>query len=308
MRTSSTRLGHSLISIPILPVKLYLFMHKTSVELNTRHVTVVLCICISFAGYKKGIGIDMKLWKKTLIIAACVIMLYPSATAAAANYTVVPKDSLYKISQLFKVPIDTIKKDNNLSTNTIYPGQVLNINSLEYTVKSGDSLFIIATRYGIPLANLRIANNKWDNLLIPGQKLVIPGAKTESQAQAVISHTQAEVDLLARLIEAEAAGEIYQAKVAVGGVVVNRVQSSEWPNSITSVIYQKIGEYQQFTPVKNGMINNKPSEDSLKAAKAALNGSDPSNGAMFYFDDSSTNQWLWSKTRTAYLDSMVFVK
>lgn len=250
----------------------------------------------------------MKLWKKTLIIAACVIMLYPSATAVAANYTVVPKDSLYKISQLFKVPIDTIKRDNSISTNTIYPGQVLNISSLEYTVKSGDSLYLIATRHGIPLANLRMANNKWDHLLMPGQKLVIPGVKPESQAKAVISHTQAEVDLLARLIEAEAVGEIYQAKVAVGGVVVHRVQSSEWPNSITSVIYQKIGEHQQFTPVKNGMINNKPSEDSVKAAKAALYGSDPSKGAMFYFDDSSTNQWMWSKTRTAYIDSMVFVK
>lgn len=250
----------------------------------------------------------MKLWKKTLIISACVIMLYPSATAAAADYKVVPKDSLYKISQLFKVPIDTIKKDNNLSSNTIYPGQVLNINSLEYTVKSGDSLYLIASGYGIPLSNLRMANNKWDNLLMPGQKLVIPGVKPESQAKAVISHTKAEVDLLARLIEAETGGEIYQAKVAVGGVVVNRVQSPDWPNSISSVINQKIGEYQQFTPVKNGMINNKPSEDSIKAAKAAINGSDPSKGAMFYFDDSSTNQWLWSKPRTAYIDSMVFVK
>jgi spore germination cell wall hydrolase CwlJ-like protein len=129
-----------------------------------------------------------------------------------------------------------------------------------------------------------------------------------SSADSVIPYTNSELDLLARLIEAEAAGEIYEAKVAVGGVVVNRVQSPEWPNNITNVINHISGGYYQFTPVKNGMISKPASSDSIKAAKAAIYGSDPSKGALFYFDDSSTNQWLWSKTRTAYIDHMVFVK
>jgi spore germination cell wall hydrolase CwlJ-like protein len=96
--------------------------------------------------------------------------------------------------------------------------------------------------------------------------------------------------------------------VAVGGTVVNRVQSSEWPNSITDVVYQVINGYYQFTPVKNGQINNTPSDAAVKAAWDALYGKDPSNGAQFYFDDSSTNSWLWSRPITVQLGHMVFVK
>jgi spore germination cell wall hydrolase CwlJ-like protein len=112
---------------------------------------------------------------------------------------------------------------------------------------------------------------------------------------------------LARLITAETTGQPYEAMVAVGGVVVNRVQSPDWPSSITAVINHVTGGYYQFTPVKNGYINSPPSDIAVKAAWDALYGSDPSNGACFYFDDSSTNQWLWSKPITARIGSMVFV-
>jgi spore germination cell wall hydrolase CwlJ-like protein len=110
------------------------------------------------------------------------------------------------------------------------------------------------------------------------------------------------------LITAEATGQPFNAKVGVGAVVVNRVQSKEWPNSINSVINQVIGEYYQFSPVKNGHINKPASKVARKAAWTAIKGGDPSNGAMFYFDDSSTNQWMWSKPHTAYIGNMVFVE
>ncbi|MDF2942550.1 MAG: hypothetical protein K0S01_1408 [Herbinix sp.] len=253
----------------------------------------------------------MNITKKLVVLMATVlfcITLYP-ATASAAVYTIVPNDSLYKLSVLFKAPIDTIKSDNKLTTDHIYPGQTLYISADAYTVKSGDTMYLIAKRYGITLYSLQKANNKWDNNLQPGQQLILPGIKpSTTSSKTVISYTPAEVDLLARLINAEAEGETYEAKVGVGAVVVNRVQSSDWPNTITSVIYQKIGEYYQFTPVKNGQINNAATDESIKAAWAALYGSDPSNDAMFYFDDSSTNQWMWSKPITARIDSMIFVK
>ncbi len=231
----------------------------------------------------------------------------PSKTYAA-DYTVVPNDSLYLISQLFKVPIETLKQDNYLTTDVIQPNQVLYVDARLHTVTGGDSLYLIAKHYGIPLASLRRANHKWDNLLLPGQQLIIPGIKSVGGTNTVIPYTTDELDLLARLIEAEAAGEIYEAKVAVGGVVVNRVQSTEWPNTITDVINHVSGGYYQFTPVKNGTIHKPASSDSIKAAWAALYGSDPSKGALFYFDNSSTNQWLWSKPKTAYIDNMIFAK
>lgn len=250
----------------------------------------------------------MKRPGKILLITLCILYSLSPVTAFAASYTVAANDSLYKIGQLFHTPVSTLKQDNNLSSGTIYPGQVLYVAAKVHTVKSGDSLYTIAKQYGIALDALRKANNKWDNQLIPGQKLTIPGVKASGSSDAVISYTKSELDLLARLIEAEAGGESYPAKVAVGAVVVNRVQSPDWPGTIKKVINHVAGGYYQFTPVKNGMIKKPASSDSVKAAKAALYGSDPSNGALFYFDNSSTNAWLWAKPRTASIDNIIFVK
>lgn len=252
----------------------------------------------------------MNTLRKVVKLAACVLVTLSlcTATAYAADYKVTSNDSLYKIGQLFKTSVNTIKSDNNLSSEQIYPGQVLYVPAATYTVKSGDTMFLIAQRYGISLTSLQKANNKWDNNLIPGYKLILPGVKPVSDSQTVIPYTKSEVDLLARLITAEAGGESYQAMVAVGGVVVNRVQSSDWPNNINDVIHQVIGGYYQFTPVKNGYINKPASDIALRAAWAALYGSDPSKGAIFYFDDSTTNQWLRAKTVMARIDTMTFVK
>lgn len=252
----------------------------------------------------------MKITKKAVIFIACILITSTlnSAIVYAADYTIVPNDSLYKLSLLFNTSVNTLKSDNQLNSDALYPGQVLSVPADLYTIKSGDSVYLIAKKYGIPLSSLRQANNKWDNTIYPGQKLIIPSIKPVSGSGTVISYSANEVNLLARLITAEAGGEAYEAMVGVGGVVVNRVLSPDWPSSITSVIYQVIGEYYQFTPVKNGHINNPPSDAALRAAWASLYGSDPSKDAMFYFDDSSTNQWMWSKTVTARIDSMVFVK
>lgn len=259
----------------------------------------------------------MNMLKRAGILAATVLFSLTifSASAYAADYTIVPKDSLYQIGILFKTPVSTLMTDNSLKSSTIYPGQVLEVPAEEYTVKYGDTLYLIAKKYGISLASLRKANGKWDNLLVPGQKLILPGIKpagstgnTSAGTGTVISYTKAEVDLLASLIAAEAVGEPYEAMVGVGAVVVNRVQSPDWPNSISLVINHVTGGYHQFTPVKNGTINNPPTDASLRAAWAALYGSDPSKGALFYFDDSSTNEWMWSKPMTTKIGHMVFAK
>lgn len=259
----------------------------------------------------------MSLLKKAgaMIATAIASVAFITSTAYAADYTVVQNDSLYKIGTLFNTTVNSIMTDNRLSSTTIYPGQILDVPAPIHTVKRGDTLYRISIRYGISLTALQKANNEWDGRIVPGQQLLIPQGRlieksipATNTSKTVISYTQAEVDLLARLITAEAIGETYDAKVGVGAVVVNRVQSSEWPSSINTVINHVAGGYHQFTPVKNGMIHNQPTDDAVKAAWAALYGADPSKGALFYFDDSSTNTWLWSKAITARIDSMVFVK
>ena len=114
------------------------------------------------------------------------------------------------------------------------------------------------------------------------------------------------MDLLARLITAEAQGEPYEAKVAVGAVVINRVQSGVWANTIEAVIYQRINGYYQFTPVQNGWINKPAESESIKAAQAALSGADPTNGAQFYYDDKATNAWILAKPVSVKIGHMIY--
>ncbi len=249
----------------------------------------------------------MKLLKKLSIITLCFLLLFPAVGVSAATYTVASKDTLKSLSSLFNTNVTTLRYSNNFDVNSFSSGDKIYAHAHVYKVKRGDSLYKIATKYGISVSSLKKANGKKNNLIMPGQKLLIPGIKPK-KSDIVIPYSNGEADLLAKLIEAEAGGESMQAKIAVGAVVVNRVQSGVWAPTITKVIYQKFGEYYQFTPVKIGTIHNTPSAESRKAAWFALYGSDPSNGADFYFDLSSKNEWLWSKPQTAKIGNLVYAK
>ena len=108
------------------------------------------------------------------------------------------------------------------------------------------------------------------------------------------SSTASDLQLMARAINGEARGEPYEGQVAVGAVILNRVKSSQFPNTIAGVIYQSGA----FTAVADGQINVPIEEGStvLKAAQDALNGWDPTGGAIYYFNpDTATNKWIWSR-------------
>lgn len=99
------------------------------------------------------------------------------------------------------------------------------------------------------------------------------------------------LDLLARCVYAEARGEPYTGQVAIAAVVLNRVRSSSFPNTISGVIYQKGA----FTCVSDGQINYSPNSTAYQAAKDALNGSDPTNGCLYYYNPATaTSKWIWS--------------
>jgi N-acetylmuramoyl-L-alanine amidase len=252
---------------------------------------------------------------KVLFIALPLALIFLSQTALAAGYTVVKGDSLYTIASKYNITVAAVKQSSNVTSNTLYPGQVLNIPTKVYAVKSGDTLYLIAKENGISLYTLQRLNNKWDNLLYPGQRLIVPtnststsqsSAQSSSANAAVIAYTSSDLDLLARLITAEAGDQSYNAKVSVGAVVVNRVKSSRFPNTLRGVIYQVDNGYYQFTPVVNGWINKPATQDAKNAAYAALHGIDPTHGALYYFDDSTTNTWLWSKPIASRMGNMVY--
>jgi N-acetylmuramoyl-L-alanine amidase len=101
-----------------------------------------------------------------------------------------------------------------------------------------------------------------------------------------------DVNLLARLISAEARGEPYRGQVAVGAVVLNRVKHPSFPNTMSGVIYQK----NAFTCVDDGQFNQPVADSAYQAAREAINGSDPSGGAIYYFNPATaTSAWIWSR-------------
>ncbi len=105
-------------------------------------------------------------------------------------------------------------------------------------------------------------------------------------------YSSSDYNLLARLISAEARGEPYSGQVAVGAVVLNRVEHPSFPDTISSVIYQNGA----FSCLDDGQFWKEVTESSYKAARDALNGLDPSGGAIYYFNpDTATNKWIWSR-------------
>lgn len=101
-----------------------------------------------------------------------------------------------------------------------------------------------------------------------------------------------DLDLLARLISAEARGEPYIGQVAVGAVVLNRIDHPSFPNTMAEVIYQK----DAFTCINDGQFNEPVAESAYRAAKEAMDGYDPSYGAIYYFNPvTATSKWIWSR-------------
>lgn len=137
----------------------------------------------------------------------------------------------------------------------------------------------------------------------------IAGSKTLEKMGISQSTTQASSDnsttLLAKLINGEARGETYEGQVAVGAVVLNRVKHSSFPNSIAGVIYQSGA----FTAVDDGQINLSPTSSCVRAAKDALNGWDPSGGAIYYYNPvTATNGWIRSRPVIKTIGKHVFCK
>ena len=116
-----------------------------------------------------------------------------------------------------------------------------------------------------------------------------------------------DIQLMARAINGEARGEPYEGQVAVGAVILNRVKSSQFPNTIAGVIYQSGA----FTAVADGQINVPIEEGSsvYKAARDAMNGWDPTGGCIYYFNpDTATNKWIWSRPQVKTIGKHIFCK
>lgn len=141
---------------------------------------------------------------------------------------------------------------------------------------------------------------------IAGEKtLEAMGITSSSSGSSTSNSSSSNVTLLAKLIYGEARGEVYIGQVAVGAVVLNRVKSSSFPNTLSGVIYQSGA----FDAVSDGQINMTPNSTAIKAAQDAINGWDPSYGAIYYFNPATaTNKWIWSRPLTVTIGKHRFCK
>ena len=200
-----------------------------------------------------------------------------------------------------------------------------------YTAKSGDTMSQIAVDNNLTLDELAKLNPQVENLdlIYVGQTIntsiqeaatnvniayaAEPTPETSDIREAVAvdpkqeqpsKYSTEELDLLARLVRAEAQGESLQGKIAVACVVLNRVESSTYPNTITGVIHQS----GQFQPVRNGAINKPADQDSIKAVHEAITSSRQLAGASLFFYNPATakSRWLDSRATTVVIGHHVF--
>ena len=131
------------------------------------------------------------------------------------------------------------------------------------------------------------------------------GIMTSSSSSSSSSSYNSNLNLLSRVIYGEARGEPYTGQVAVGAVVMNRIKSSSFPNTLSGVVYQSGA----FDAVKDGQVTLTPDSTARKAAQDAMNGWDPSYGAIYYFNPSTaTNKWIWSRPMTVTIGKHRFCK
>ena len=181
-----------------------------------------------------------------------------------------------------------------------------------YTVKSGDTMNKIATSNGMTLDKLVAKNPQISNpnLIYIGQAVNIGEAAATTTAAAPTTTNSSglsasDKDLMARLVRAEAQGEPYAGKVAVATVILNRVSSSDFPNTVSSVIYQS----GQFSPVANGEINKAADSDSVRAVNEAIANRGQGAGSLFFYNPkTSTNTWITHRPVTVVIANHTFAK
>lgn len=229
---------------------------------------------------------------KKLITACAAVFAFigvnNTTAEAVTNYQVVKGDTLWELGQQYGVTVENIKAENNLAGDLILIDEMLQIPEPQTAVLS------LAT----------------DEPMEANQpKESVEEVIEEETEEPAIALSNEEKDLLARLVEAEAKGESYEGKVAVATIVLNRVESTEFPDTVTDVINEVVGNAYAFTPVQNGEINNPASEESKRAVEEALTKSDYLEGVIFFYNpEIATDTWILSREVVATIGNHVFAK
>lgn len=228
------------------------------------------------------------------VAVACVatfafIGIHNSTVEAITHNEVVNVDSLVDIGQAYGPIMNELKQENNQSDD-----------KKESTPSKSDKI-------EEPVAETKVADTSTTEPQ-PSEPETVP-AEPAAPAAPAVSISNEEKDLFARLVEAEAKGESYEGKVAVATVVLNRVDSPEFPNTVTEVINEVVGDAYAFSPVQNGEINKPASDDSIRAVEEALTRQDRLNDCIYFYNpEIATDKWITTREVVKTIGNHTFAK
>ncbi|ACV62727.1 cell wall hydrolase SleB [Desulfofarcimen acetoxidans DSM 771] len=188
------------------------------------------------------------------------------------------------------------------ATKSAYSG-----NAASYTVKWGDSLWLISQKLGVSINSLRTVNSLWNDNLYPGEVLYYVKSTNQSSTGTTSqkAFTQSDIDLMARVVYAESRGEPYKGQVAVAAVIINRLNNPNFPKTVYEIVYQPWA----FSSTIDGQIYLTPDSIAYKAVYDAINGYDPSYGALFFYNPAlSTSTWIFTRQETVRIGNHIFAK
>lgn len=221
---------------------------------------------------------------KKLVVPTVVGAAITASASPALAYTVKTGDTMSKIALDNEMSLQQLAAENTHITdlNRIYVGDSINI-----SVSTVDSTVVTNNTNASTSTSTNVNTNN-------------------SSSTNINTDVSTDVNILARLVRAEAQSESYQGKLAVASVVMNRVASTQFPNTVEGVIYQS----GQFSPVTNGEINKPADSESIQAAKAAINGTrNISSDTLFFYNPRiASSRWLDSKPTTAVIGNHIFKK
>ncbi len=236
----------------------------------------------------------------SLYIGQLLYITSPDIVSNRVIYHVQANDSLSSIATQFSTSVNQIIETNNLTSDELVIGQKLLITIpdysnrnyniiLDYYVEVGDNIKTISSKFNISPWELRDFNEIRYDFLDVGHQVQVPFLITDNMNQSM-NITAEEMELLTKAVHSEARGEPFEGQVAVAAVILNRVKNSVFPDTIEGVIFQPW----QFTAINDGQFWLEPDQTAYLAAQAALEGWDPSSGALYYYNpETATSEWVF---------------
>lgn len=244
--------------------------------------------------------------KKAAVIAALACTLaIPAVFAGGASFKGEEKDASVNIEQALEAAVlrqgsrggEVKEVQRRLKLWGYYKGSVDGV----FGAGTRSAVIAFQKKNGLTADGV-VGKSTYKALGMTDSYNALAGSST-TQTGGTNGYSSSDVYLLARTIYAEGRGEPYTGQVAIGAVVLNRVRSNQFPNTISGVVYQK----HAFTAVSDGQINLTPNETAMRAAKDALNGWDPTGGALYYYNPAvATSAWIFDRQTVTVIGKHVF--